>query len=86
MTSNSGTPQGKAALTALAASLHIDRLTLQTALESAFDILPTVRDPGLALQISLARLGYRFDSQLFYSVVRIFRQNFSAVFRWNLGE
>ncbi|CAO2653248.1 Nn.00g026590.m01.CDS01 [Neocucurbitaria sp. VM-36] len=58
----------------------MDDATLKIALEAAFDLLPSLQSPGLALHITLARLGYRFESQAFYRVLNDLRRNLAGVF------
>lgn len=69
---NSGSPQGQHGLQTLAAVLDVDTRALKIALEAAFYLVPYVGTPGLALQMSLARLGYRFQSRAFYDAIRAF--------------
>lgn len=64
-----GSPQSRLALATLATALCLDVIALKTALEAAFDLLPSVQNPGLALHMTLARHGYRIDSETFYAAL-----------------
>jgi hypothetical protein len=73
------TTPSQAALTALANSLSINESALKTALNRAFDLLPSARYiPALALNMSFASLGWRIDSQTLYAIISAFRQTFGA--------
>lgn len=83
---NDGSPEGRITLQALAHSLNIDEAALKVVLEAAFDLLPSVQNPGLALQMTLIRQGYRFESEAFWAVMHALRRNFGGVFDTNNGR
>ena len=74
-----GSPEAHTALGALARALNINENALKTALNCAFDLLPTAQNnPTLALRLSFSHLDYCIDSQNLYAVVNAFRQAFGA--------
>ncbi|KAJ4361968.1 hypothetical protein N0V83_010909 [Neocucurbitaria cava] len=75
-----GSPEGRVTLQALARSLNLDEAALKVALEAAFELLPSVQNPGLALQMTLIRQGYRFESEAFWAVMHALRRNFGGIF------
>lgn len=74
-----GSHEGEATLAALAKTLRIDETILKSALEEAYDHVLALHSPLTALQLALARRGYRFDSQLFDSIMYAFSQGFSSI-------
>jgi hypothetical protein len=83
---NEGSHTGNVALTQLAATLGISSVALKVALEEAFDIMQQNCNPGLSLQIALARLGYIVNSQALYGCLQTFRSVFSGAFNNTQGE
>jgi hypothetical protein len=83
---NEGSHTGNVALTQLAATLGISSAALKVALEEAFDIMQQNCNPGLSLQIALARLGYIVNSQTLYGCLQTFRSVFSGAFNNTQGE
>lgn len=85
-TNHEGSPEGRAALIALARTLGIDPAALKAILELAFSLVQRGMIPGLALQTTFFRLGYRFDVIKFHGVLEAFRRAFAGMFAQDHGE
>ncbi|KAH9873224.1 hypothetical protein J1614_005622, partial [Plenodomus biglobosus] len=75
-----GSPEGQAALVALASTLNIDPVILRPILESAFCKVETGLAPRVALRVTCARFGYTYDSDAFESILHAFQRAFSDMF------
>jgi len=84
---NEGSPTAQSALVALAAALNINENALKTALNGAFDLLPTAAgDPVLALCLSFQWLSYHIDKRSLSDTVSAFQHVFGAALGMQEGE
>jgi len=85
-TNQAGSPEGRAALIALASTLGVETATLKPILEIAFSMVERGITPGIALQVTFSRLGYSFDSIKFYNILEAFRRAFAGIFAQSSGK
>jgi len=77
---NEGSLDATVALTLFAKDFRINADVLQFALGESYDLASQNGDQVLCLQLALARLGYRFDSQTLHAKVAAFRNACGSFF------